>query len=202
MHSTRKEAAAAGEKYYFTGLPCPRGHIVERTVKKAECTSCRRAQRRAQEHRKKKLRPGYKVAHSRRTRKQRAAPGYREWYRAWKKEWRRQNPDKERAIRSKPISRIKCHLRGRIRELVVLGRAARGLSKSKLVGCTAPELTAHLEAQFVSGMTWDNYGKWHIDHIRPLASFNLLDVDELSTSCHYTNLQPLWAEDNLKKSSH
>ena len=53
--------------------------------------------------------------------------------------------------------------------------------------------------KFVSGMSWENYGKWHIDHIKPCASFNLLEEDEQKKCFHYTNLQPLWAKDNLKK---
>jgi hypothetical protein len=56
----------------------------------------------------------------------------------------------------------------------------------------------HIERQFTKGMNWDNQGKWHIDHIIPLASANT--EEELIKLCHYTNLQPLWAEDNLTKS--
>jgi hypothetical protein len=56
----------------------------------------------------------------------------------------------------------------------------------------------HLERQFTKGMNWDNQGEWHIDHIIPLASAN--NKEELMKLCHYTNLQPLWAEDNLSKS--
>ena len=48
-------------------------------------------------------------------------------------------------------------------------------------------------------MTWNNYGKWHIDHITPCAKFNLSIPDEQQLSFHYTNLQPLWAIDNQKK---
>ena len=52
-------------------------------------------------------------------------------------------------------------------------------------------------------MTWENYGleTWHLDHIKPVSKFNLLDVDEQKKCFHYTNLQPLWAKDNIKKSN-
>lgn len=61
------------------------------------------------------------------------------------------------------------------------------------------ELRAHLETRFLPGMTWENYGAWHIDHVRPLASFDLTDRAQLLQACHYTNLQPLWARDNRSK---
>lgn len=71
------------------------------------------------------------------------------------------------------------------------------------LGCSISQLKTHLEAQFQPGMTWDNWNRkgWHIDHIRPLSSFNLEDPEQLKLACHYTNLQPLWAEDNLNKSN-
>jgi hypothetical protein len=68
-----------------------------------------------------------------------------------------------------------------------------------LLGCSIEQLKTHLESQFTEGMSWENYGKWHIDHIIPLSSFNLQDEIQLSKSCHYSNLQPLWAKDNLSK---
>ena len=69
------------------------------------------------------------------------------------------------------------------------------------LGCTINELRDHLEAQFQQGMTWDNWTRdgWHIDHIKPLASFDLTDREQFKEACHYTNLQPLWAEENLSK---
>ena len=57
----------------------------------------------------------------------------------------------------------------------------------------------YLTTKFKPDMTWENYGQWHIDHIRPLSSFNLSDFSQLSTACHYTNLQPLWANENIRK---
>ena len=65
------------------------------------------------------------------------------------------------------------------------------------------DLKLHLENQFVDGMNWNNYGKngWHIDHIKPCASFDLTDPKQQKICFHYTNLQPLWAIDNLIKHS-
>jgi hypothetical protein len=69
----------------------------------------------------------------------------------------------------------------------------------EIIGCSPQLLKEHLENQFVSGMGWDNRSEWHIDHIIPLSSAKT--EDELYKLCHYTNLQPLWAEENLKKSN-
>lgn len=72
-----------------------------------------------------------------------------------------------------------------------------------LLGCSIVELKAHLEAKFTDGMSWDNYGEWHVDHIKPCASFeNLGTCPKQQRECfHYSNLQPLWAEDNRQKYS-
>lgn len=69
-----------------------------------------------------------------------------------------------------------------------------------LIGCDILKLKEHLASLFNDGMNWDNYGEWHIDHIKPCARFNLSDTDQQKECFHYTNLQPLWAIDNLKKS--
>lgn len=71
------------------------------------------------------------------------------------------------------------------------------------LGCTIPELIVHLEEQFQEGMTWINWKHkgWHIDHRKPLSSFDLTDREQFLQACHYTNLQPLWWLDNLKKSN-
>lgn len=74
-------------------------------------------------------------------------------------------------------------------------------SAIKDLGCSIEELKIHLESQFQEGMSWDNYGLhgWHIDHIKPLSKFDLTDRKELLKVCHFSNLQPLWAKDNLIK---
>ena len=72
------------------------------------------------------------------------------------------------------------------------------------LGCSIEELKIHLESQFTEGMNWGNHGLygWHIDHIIPLSGFDLTNLNELKKACNYNNLQPLWAEDNLKKNKH
>ena len=84
-----------------------------------------------------------------------------------------------------------------------INKVLKGINKStstiKLIGCPVEFLKKHLENQFQSGMSWSNYGLWHIDHIRPCASFDLSKPEEQRKCFHYTNLQPLWAEENLRK---
>lgn len=83
-----------------------------------------------------------------------------------------------------------------------LKRNQKSGSAVKDLGCTIEEFKVYLESKFQLGMNWDNWSfdGWHIDHIKPLASFDLTDRKQLLDACHYTNLQPLWAKDNLAKS--
>lgn len=74
-------------------------------------------------------------------------------------------------------------------------------STLELIGCSLDHLKLHLESQFHAGMTWDNHGEWHIDHKIPCSSFDLTKSEEQKKCFHFTNLQPLWAEDNLSKAA-
>ena len=96
-----------------------------------------------------------------------------------------------------PQFRMTMALRTRVRDVLV--RGFKSAPTMQLLGCTLPELKAHLERQFTAGMSWDNYGEWHIDHIRACATFDLLNPDEQRQCFHYTNLQSLWAADNIRK---
>jgi len=105
----------------------------------------------------------------------------------------------EARYKEDPLYRMKKVLRARARK--ALKGTVRSVSTLELLGCTTEHLRAHLEAQFKSGMSWENYGPkgWHVDHIRPCASFDLTDLVQQRRCFHFTNLQPLWAEDNFRK---
>jgi hypothetical protein len=68
------------------------------------------------------------------------------------------------------------------------------------VGCSIEKLREHLEKQFTDGMSWETQGTWHVDHVRPCSSFNLESDEEKQKCFHYTNLQPLWGDENILKS--
>ena len=69
----------------------------------------------------------------------------------------------------------------------------------ELVGCSRLHLQCHLERQFDEFMSWSNFGKWHIDHIVPISAFDPSNPAEAAAMWHFTNLQPLWASDNIRK---
>ena len=84
-----------------------------------------------------------------------------------------------------------------------LNGAAKSASTLELIGCDLDFLQIHLEHQFTPGMTWanHNYEGWHIDHIRPCASFDLTDPEQQKQCFNYTNLQPMWGTENMSKSA-
>jgi hypothetical protein len=98
-----------------------------------------------------------------------------------------------------PIYSLLCGMRSRLCNYLKMCGVTKRNKTFDIVGCSPQFLKEHLETQFTDGMTWDNRSEWHIDHIIPLSSAKT--EDELYKLCHYTNLQPLWAEDNLKKSN-
>jgi hypothetical protein len=110
---------------------------------------------------------------------------------------------KERYHKKKndPKYRIERILRGRLLRAVTLKH--KKSSCIKLLGCSVDELKIYLESKFKEGMTWENHGVkgWHIDHIIPCASFDLTKEEEQKKCFHYSNLQPLWWIDNLRKSN-
>lgn len=98
-----------------------------------------------------------------------------------------------------PIYSLLCGMRSRLCNYLKMCDVTKRNKTFDIVGCSPEFLKEHLETQFTDGMSWDNRSEWHIDHIIPLSSAKT--EDELYKLCHYTNLQPLWAEDNLRKNN-
>lgn len=127
-------------------------------------------------------------------------------YQAW---YRKENAERIRAVKNRyKRKKWRENVAYRLREIV--SNATRRLVKYgwkkdgktiRHLGCSAEELRAHIESRFKPGMTWDNHGVhgWHIDHIKPLVSFDLDNREEWGRAMHYTNLQPLWAKENIMK---
>lgn len=111
-------------------------------------------------------------------------------YKSWSKKYK-----------SQPHIRVADACRTRINTAIKLYNLNKTKHSIEYLGCDIDSLINHIQSKFSPGMTWDNYGEWHLDHIRPCCSFDLTKDEEVDKCFHYTNLQPLWAEDNLSKAA-
>lgn len=131
---------------------------------------------------------------------------------AYKAEWARRNRKKLNQrfcvylrVRSSRDPAFAMRLRLRARFVAAIRRHLDGTLRSRtaaayrLLGCELSELVRHLESKFLPGMSWENRSQWHVDHIKPLCTFDLTKPEQQAVAFHYTNLQPLWAIDNLRK---
>lgn len=96
-----------------------------------------------------------------------------------------------------PLFKLRQNVRSRVKMFIRTSQISTNKNTNILLGCNYETLKMYLESKFQVGMSWDNYGEWHIDHIKPL--FLAKNEEELITLCNYKNLQPLWAKDNLIK---
>lgn len=131
------------------------------------------------------------------------------------RKWARANPDKIREYTKRrwpkfveyqkkryatdPVFKIRGLIARRILKCLKAKNSRKTSSVLAIIDCSIDELKRHIENQFLPGMTWANHGKWHIDHIRPLASFDLTDWTQLRRAFSRDNMQPLWALDNQRK---
>lgn len=95
--------------------------------------------------------------------------------------------------------RLRINLRARIREAIKNNGTKKSYSTIELMGCDIAFLKEYLQQQFKTGMSWENYGEWEIDHIIPCAAFDLKDEMQQKECFHYSNLQPLWKNENRMK---
>lgn len=104
--------------------------------------------------------------------------------------------------RKDPLYKLETNLRNLIGQSISK-RNSIGIKKKlhteEILGCNLEDFYLYIERQFKNGMTWDSYGKWHLDHIKPISLAS--NEEEVYRLNHYTNFQPLWAEENIKKSN-
>lgn len=136
----------------------------------------------------------------------RADPAYAAAQIERKRRWRAANRDRHRMVsreydRKQRIENIQRRLSKNLRNRLwkAMRGMTRGISAVRDLGMTIPEFRSYLASMFKPGMSWDNYGKWHIDHIRPLSCFDLSDAEQAKRAFHFSNMQPLWAEENQRK---
>lgn len=144
------------------------------------CKSCNRNYREANQHKIKKQQANYRKEN-------------RQYYKDYGREYHK------RKLATDPKYKLAHCLRVRVSDALFSKRWNKSNTLKNYLGCSLDQLIEHLENLFVPGMTWENHGDWHIDHIMPLSSAkspqNLYDL------CHYKNLQPLWKIDNISKGS-
>ena len=96
-----------------------------------------------------------------------------------------------------PYYKLAIRVRDRFNDAFKNGRKSGSAVRD--LGCSIGAFRLFIENQFESGMSWDNYGEWHLDHVQPLASFDLTERSQFLTACNWLNYQPLWAIDNTRK---
>jgi hypothetical protein len=191
------------EKCFFSERKNRKGEIVLRT----DCKDCERARYKKYYTKNRAKRIAQQVARDNRSAEIRARKlQYGKTYRllnanklrakrADRKDKIRENEKRFNSLPQNKIARA-----GRVRIRTLLKGGCMGRSR-RLLGCSPEEARVHIESLFQPGMTWQNYGQngWHIDHIIPCAMFDLKNSEEAEVCFHWTNLQPLWAKDNLSK---
>jgi hypothetical protein len=120
--------------------------------------------------------------------------------------WRKKNPEKQTALASKIRKTQRLDPKFRILESISQSmrhylKGKNGKTWTDLVGYTPEQLRSHIEKRFKEGMTWDNYGKWHLDHIIPVTAFNFQTPNDIDFKKCWSlkNLRPLWARENISK---
>jgi hypothetical protein len=136
----------------------------------------------------------------------------KEYRKEYHKKWREENIDKWRETKrtyektrkaNDPIYKLINNFRTAIYQVLKENNVKKNGHYFEILRYTPDELINHLEPKFTEGMTWDNYGEWHVDHILPISSFQIQEIgDEQFIKCwELNNLQPMWGEENIKKSN-
>lgn len=221
---SRKDAKAKGLSHYYTGKPCINGHLSQRKTSNGSCLPCKAewaARERAEN-------PDYlksqrRICRENNLKRYHADPEYKikvnaDAYLHWKKKyktpegrakcdavtakWKRDNPEKTKEMtdnwrRNNPV---RVAMGYSVRACMKRIKKIKGADfKIASLGYSREDFKSYMEPLFLDGMSWDNHGEWHVDHVRPVAAFIKEGNFDLSVIHALSNLQPLWAKDNQSK---
>ena len=181
---TKEEARRIGISHYFSGIECANGHFDIRNKNDGSCMACSR-----EDSAKRRENPIYVMQERARGRERNKDPEVKEQNATYVRNRRRNDP----------IFRMRCNLSTGLSKALKKKGSTKDSTTMKLVGCDLQALVNHLESFFEKGMTWENYGQWHVDHIRPITSFDSTNHDQQKVCWNWRNLFPLWGEENKLK---
>jgi hypothetical protein len=197
----RIDAIELGLDRYYTGKLCRCGHDSERYTANGHCVTCQSDYAKTDKARRKQA-----------TRRMKSKGDSSKYYEAWyaiednkakklgyMREYNRAvaNPRTRRRYKTDHVFAVATRCRARLAKALQRSGYAKNGKTQDLIGCSYEDLVSHIESQFVDGMGWHNRNEWHIDHIVPVASAKT--EEELLALFHFSNLQPLWADENRKK---
>jgi len=183
--NSKAVALVHGKGRYFTGKPCKHGHVEERITSSRKCTGCNRA------YQSKRYKNDKKYRETARARLIAATILFRESGQKRKIDPAQRNKWNRTYYRKNPFGQV---LRVMLRR-VLAGKERQG-SPQYILGYTTEQLKDRLMVQFEPGMSFSNYGEWHIDHKKPVSAFVAKNPRTVNMLC---NLQPIWAKDNIAK---
>lgn len=224
---SRKEAKAQGLSRYFTGKPCKNGHVAERRTASSHCVGCR-AEANARWYASNQDRCLEVGRRWKNANKERRAETNKKWRmdnidrckqvgrryyeenreRALKqgKRWREENRQHHlylvnRWRRKQRATNPEYRMRESMRDMLKRTVTTKTDRTHKMLGYSAADLKQHIERQFTKGMSWDNHGEWHIDHVVSIAQLIREGETDPAVINSLANLRPMWAKDNMAKGS-
>lgn len=206
---SKKQATIEGLPRYFTNVSCKRGHLAERRTSTMDCVECSKARQQTEQTRQ------YKKDYYEKNKEQTLARVKINYEQnrvekiAYAVEYQRKNTKKiyqrnkvalYQKIKDSPWLSMNFRLRaGLSHALRLMGSGPKTGRTMNVVGCSHEQFRVHIEKQFLKGMTWENRDQWHIDHITPISKATC--EEDVIALYHFTNLRPMWASDNIRKSN-
>lgn len=194
---SRAEAIERGLTRYFTGEECKRGHISDRMTSSSQCVQCKRNSEKGRirpptEHiRKQAMKNYYKRVGGKflRPPKEERVKKRKAYLAGYMRKKRKEDP----------LFCIRDNIRRRLARSISAEKDQQRPKIEQIIGCSMDVFRQHIERQFLPGMSWENMGEWHLDHIVPISSAKT--EEGIYALNHHTNLRPLWASENLRKSN-